>query len=104
MLKRHYAILLPLRYNDGLPVPEIDLNQTREELVARFDGVTVEPGTVSGIWVHEGTRYEDTLVRISVDVEDTPENHQFFVDWKPVLLARFRQIDIYIASTVIEVI
>jgi hypothetical protein len=81
-----------------------DLNQTREEIVARFDGVSVQPGTISGIWIHQGTRYEDSLVRLTVDVEDTPENRQFFVEWKPTLLQRFRQLEIYITSVVIDVI
>ena len=49
-------------------------------------------------------RYEDSLLRITVDVEDIPECRQFFVDWKPALLHRFRQIEIYITSSLIDVI
>jgi hypothetical protein len=104
MLKRRYEILLPLQYNDGTPVSAADLNQTREELLAHFGGVSIQPGTVAGIWIHEGTRYEDSLVRITVDVEDIAENRQFFIDWKPTLLQRFQQIDLYITSVLIEVI
>lgn len=104
MLRRRYEILLPLQYNDGSPVPEADLSQTREEILARFDAVSITPGTVAGIWIHERQRYEDALIRLWVDVEDTPENRQFFVDWKPLLLARFRQLDVYITSLVIDVI
>lgn len=104
MLRRRYEILLPLQYNDGNPVPVGDLNQTREELLARFGAISVQPGTISGVWIHEGMRYEDSLVRITVDVEDSPENRQFVVDWKPLLLQRFRQIEIYITSSLIEVI
>jgi hypothetical protein len=104
MLRRRYEILLPLQSNDGSSVPDRDLNQTREELVDRFEAVSVQPGTVAGLWVHEGTRYEDSLVRFTVDVEDTSENRQFFVAWKPILLQRFRQLDIYITSSLIEVI
>jgi hypothetical protein len=104
MLRRRYEILLPLQYNDGSPVPDADLNQTREELLAQFNGVSILPGSIAGVWIHEGTRYEDSLVRITVDVEDTPENRQFFVTWKPTLLQRFRQLEIYITSFVIDVI
>ena len=104
MLRRRYEILLPLQYNDGSPVPPEDLNKTREEILARFDGVSIQPGTISGIWIHEGARYEDSLVRLTVDVEDTAENRQFFVDWKPSLLQRFQQIDLYITSFLIDVI
>ncbi len=104
MLRRRYEILLPLQYNDGGAIAVDDLNQTREELLAHFGGISIQPGTISGVWIHEGMRYEDSLVRIVVDVEDRAENRQFFVDWKPILLQRFRQIEIYITSFLIEVI
>jgi hypothetical protein len=104
MQRRRYEVLLPLQYNDGTPVPDSDLNQTREELLTRFEGVSVLPGTVAGIWIAQGTRYEDSLIRVTVDVDDTADNRQFFVDWKPTLLSRFRQLEIYIISYVIDVI
>jgi hypothetical protein len=104
MPTRRYEILLPLQFNDGTPVPAAVLGQTREEIVGRFHGVSVQPGTITGIWIHEGTRYEDALVRVTVDVEDTAENRQFFVDWKPELLRRFRQVEICITSFVIDVL
>jgi hypothetical protein len=103
MLRRRYEILLPLRFNDGSPIPDDALHQTREEVVSRFDGVSVLPGTITGIWIQEGVRYEDSLVRLVVDVEDKTEN-QFFVEWKPTLLQRFQQLDLYITSFLIEVI
>jgi hypothetical protein len=104
MLKRRYEILLPLRHNDGRPVSDDSLNETREELVDRFDGITVQPQSILGIWVHEGARYEDTSVRLTVDVEDTPENRQFFVDFKATLLQRFEQVEIYIASYPVDIL
>jgi hypothetical protein len=90
MLRRRYEILLPLQFNDGIPVPDDALHQTREEVVSRFDGVSISPGTITGIWIQEGVRYEDSLVRLVVDVEDTVENRQFFVEWKSTLLQRFQ--------------
>jgi hypothetical protein len=44
------------------------------------------------------------LFRDIVDVEDTAENRQFFVDWKPTSLRRFAQVEIYISSFLIDVI
>jgi len=104
MLRRRYEILLPLRHNDGHPVSDEKLNQTREELVNRFDGISVQPQSILGIWVHEGVRYEDTSVRLSVDVDDTPENRQFFLQFKATLLERFDQVEIYIASYPVEIL
>jgi hypothetical protein len=104
MQKRRYEIHLPLTYNDGRPISSEAFEETREELIARFGGVTIAPHSVRGVWVHAGTRYEDELIRLIVDVEDTAENRQFFVEWKPTLLRRFSQIEIYITSMLIEVI
>ena len=97
-------MLLPLKYNDGRPMEEEKIYDTREELISRFDAVSFQPGVVQGSWVHEGIRYEDDLRRIVVDVEDTPENHEFFVQYKPVLCQRFEQIEIYVYSYLIDVV
>jgi hypothetical protein len=86
MRKRRYEILLPLKHNDGSPIPDELLEQTREEIVNQFDGVTFFPQTIIGTWVQAGARFEDELVRILVEVEESPENHQFFVDFKKTLL------------------
>ena len=104
MLKRRFEILLPLRHNDGRPVSDDKLNQTREELVERFEGISVQPQSILGIWVREAARYEDTSVRLTVDVEDTPENRQFFVNFKMTLLQRFEQIEVYIASYPVDIL
>jgi hypothetical protein len=104
MLKRRYEILLPLKHNDGRPVSEEVINLTREELVARFDGISVHPQSILGIWVHEGVRYEDNSVRWTIDVEDTPENREFLMDFKAVLLQRFEQLEIYIASYPVDIL
>ncbi len=52
--------------------------------------------------MHEGTRYEDESRRLLVDVEDTPENEQFFASFKATLMERFEQIEIYIISYPID--
>jgi hypothetical protein len=95
---------LPLTFNDGRPVPGEAYEQTREDLVAQFGGVTMLSGSARGVWIHAGTRYEDDSIRFVVDVEDTAENRQIFVTYKPTLLQRFQQIEIYIASYEIDVI
>ena len=57
-----------------------------------------------GIVVLNRKRFEDELVRVVVDVEDTPENRQFFAALKPALLERFNQLEIYIASHPIDIL
>jgi hypothetical protein len=97
-------MLLPLKYNDGRPVNEDLFEQTREELVAQFGALAIQPGVVRGIWVHEATRYEGELLRYVIDVDDTPENQTFFIKLKAILLERFEQIEIYIASFPVDII
>src|SRR5438105_73574 len=85
MRRRRYELLLPVRFNDGQPVSGELLEQTREEIVGRFGGLTIAPHTVLGLWIYEGTRFEDELRRLWVDVEDTPENQEFFMGYKSLL-------------------
>ena len=54
--------------------------------------------------MHEGVRYEDTSVRLTVDVDDTPENRQFFIDFKATLLQRFEQVEIYVVSHPVDIL
>ena len=104
MRKRRYEMLLPPKYNDGRPVGDDKFYQTRSDLVAQFGSLTLEPTFVRGTWTHEGAQYEDELIRITVDVEDTSENHRFFLDFKIALLERFEQIDIYLVSHSVDVL
>jgi len=104
MLRRRYEILLPLRFNDGSLIGDDKFDETREELLSRFEGVSWSLHPTQGAWMHEGKRYEDAPVKITVDVDDTPENRQFFKEIKMVLLERFAQLEIYIATHLIEII
>lgn len=102
MRKKRYEILLPLKFNDGQPIPAEALYQTREELLARFDGLTFHPRSLLGIWQHEGQRFEEEFARLTIDVEDNDENLFFFTNLKATLLERFQQVEIYMVSYPIE--
>jgi hypothetical protein len=104
MRKRRYEILLPIRFNDGRPVSGELLEQTREELMTHFRAVQIQPHTVLGLWLYEGTRYEDELRRFTVDVEDNAESQEFFATFKQKLLERFEQIEIYIVSYPVDIL
>ena len=104
MRRRRYEMLLPLWYNDGRPIDEELFEQTREELVAQFGGVCFQPSVLRGVWVHAGSRYEDELRRLTVDVEDAPGVQQFFADYKATLRERFQQIEIYIVSYLVDIV
>lgn len=88
-----YEILLPLKYNDESLVEYEKIQRTRQELVGKFGAVTMEPQSILGVWVYEEKEYEDELIRLNVDVEDTKETEEFFRSYKNVLKERFKQID-----------
>ena len=99
---RRYEILLPQRYNDGSPVPDEIFGDALLELRQRFGSVSSETQIIRGYWQHEGQLYRDELTRVFVDVPDTPENSQFFLEFKERLKTQFRQIDIWMTTHPID--
>jgi hypothetical protein len=63
---RRYEILLPLRFNDGQPVPDDLVVDTLLELEQQFGAVSSETQTIRGLWRHEGESYRDDLIRVCV--------------------------------------
>lgn len=78
---RRFELLLPLRFNDGRPVPDELIGGAVLELREQFGAVSAETQTIRGTWQHEGQVYRDDLVRVFVDVPDVPESRAFFVDF-----------------------
>jgi hypothetical protein len=100
---RRFELLLPLRSNSGQEFPEDLLIETQLELRERFGTVSSETQIIRGIWTHEGQVYRDELVRIFVDVSDSPEVRDFFRDFKEILKKRYQQLDIWMTSYPVEV-
>jgi hypothetical protein len=101
---RRYEILLPLRFNSGETVPDDLFAQTLLDIRSKFGAVSAETQIIRGIWQHEESDFRDELSRIFVDVLDTPENREFFREFKETLKARFQQIDIWMTTYPIEVV
>lgn len=101
---RRYEILLPRQYNDGRPIPQAIIADTLSELEQAFGAVSCETQRIVGLWQHSGELYRDNLARVFVDAEDTPQNRQFFVEFKERLKARFHQKDIWLTTYPVEVI
>jgi hypothetical protein len=101
---RRFEILLPLRFNDGSPVPDELVGQTILELRQRFNAISAESQVIRGHWQHQGDEFRDELVRLFVDVADTVENRAYFVNYKERLKTRFHQLDIWMTTYPIEVI
>jgi hypothetical protein len=74
------------------------------ELEQRFGSVSAETQIIRGLWTRQGQSYRDELVRMFVDVADTPETRQFFLEFKERLKVRFRQLDIWMTSHAIDIL
>jgi hypothetical protein len=105
MQRRPFEVLLPIRYNDGRDVEPRKLYDSKEELMARFGGITADGVVRTGSWRDaEGIRYDDETIRLTVDVDDAAESLAALRDYKVILIDRFRQKEIYIVNWVIEVL
>ncbi len=101
---RRFEVLLPLRFNQGEPVPEGLVADTLLELEERFGAVSAETSPIRGHWHHGEQLFRDELVRVFVDVPDLPEHMQFFLEYKERLKSRFQQIDIWMTTYLLEVL
>lgn len=101
---RRFEVLLPLRRNDGTPMPDDLVADTLIELEERFGAVSCETQSIRGHWRYEGQSYRDDLIRVFVDVPDAPESREYFVECKERLKVRFEQIDIWMTTYLIEVL
>jgi len=101
---RRFEILLPLRFNDGQPVPDELMGTTLLELRERFGAVSCETQVIRGLWQHESQVYRDDLVRVVVDAPDVPDSRDYFVQFKDRAKARFQQLDIWLTTYLIDVL
>lgn len=101
---RRYEILLPLKFNDGQPIPDELVGATLLELRARFGAISVETQMIHGTWTHLGEEFRDDLVRVFVDMPDEASARGFFEQLKEQLKQRFQQLDIWITTYPIDVV
>jgi hypothetical protein len=99
-----FEILLPLFYNDGRAVEREKFVETDDELVQHFGATSTDTVTVQGRWIYQSTIYHDQLVRVRLDLKDSPDNWQAVRDFKETLKTRFDQVDIWITAHRIEVV
>jgi hypothetical protein len=101
---RRYEIFLPLRFNDGRPVPAELGAEVFLQLRMRFGAASCETQVIRGVWQQGETIFRDELTRMFVDVSDTPEHAEFFTQFKEQLKERFKQIEIWITTYPVEAV
>lgn len=100
---RRFEVLLPLRFNDGRDVPGEWIAEAVLEIVDHFGAARYETQKVEGHWRHGGILYRDDLVRIVVDVPDSPRNRQWMKQFKDRWKVRLEQLELWMVSYRIEV-
>jgi hypothetical protein len=96
-------VLLPLQFNDGRDVPAEWLADAVLEIVDQFGAASYETQKVEGHWRHGGVVYRDNLVKILVDVPESPENRQWMKEYKDRWKSRLEQLELWLVSYLIEV-
>ncbi|HUG89681.1 MAG TPA: hypothetical protein VML55_02535 [Planctomycetaceae bacterium] len=95
---RRFEVLLPLQFNDGREVPPQWLSEAVLEVVGHFGAATYETQKVEGHWRHGGVLYRDELVRLVIDVPDSPKNRKWMAQFKARWKKRLEQIDLWMVS------
>lgn len=75
-------MLLPVQFNDGRDVPAEWLADAVLEIVEQFGAASYETQRIEGHWRQRGTTYRDNLVRLVIDVPDTPKNRRWMKAFK----------------------
>jgi hypothetical protein len=95
---------LPVRDNRGRRVSPEVFEQTWDELATRFGGISGAPELFRGAWIDGGIRFEEEMRRLTVDVANTAANQRFFARCKATLRKRFKQVEIYIVSYLVDIV
>ena len=100
---RRFEVLLPLQFNDGRDVPGEWLAEAVLEIVDRFGAASYETQKLEGHWRHEGVLYRDNLVKLVVDVPESPNTREWMRLFKARWKVRLEQLELWMVSYLIEV-
>jgi len=100
---RRFEVLLPLQFNDGRDVPTEWLAEAVLEVVDHFGAASYETQKLEGHWRQGGVVYRDNLVRLVVDVTDSPDSREWMKQFKHRWQTRLEQHELWMVSHLIEV-
>jgi hypothetical protein len=100
---RRFEVLLPLQFNDGRDVPAEWLADAVLEIVDHFGAASYETQRVEGHWRHASVLYRDNLVRLVVDVPDTPSNRKWMKAFKERWKSKLEQLELWLVSYLITI-
>ena len=99
-----YEIYLPIKFNDGNPIPDELFVEVKNEIIDNFGALTTMPPNtpVVGYWKSEGVLYKDDIVIYTVTTAQ--DEDEFFKQYKNKLANRFKQLEIWIEKVPVEVL
>ncbi|MEK6913467.1 MAG: hypothetical protein AABW47_02235 [Nanoarchaeota archaeon] len=102
--KLRYEIYIPTLYNDKTPIEPSKYRVIKNKLQDNFGGISVHPASVQGTWVHPVSKqiFCDNCFRYEIVVEKTPENEEFFEEFKEELKKLLLQHEIFMIYTEIN--
>lgn len=100
---RRFEVLLPLQFNDGREIPPELLADAVLEIVDHFGAASYETQGLEGHWRQGGVIYRDNLVKLIVDVIDTPENRTWMKAFKERWRIRLGQLELWLISYSVDV-
>jgi hypothetical protein len=71
--------------------------------VDQFGAASYETQKVEGHWRHGGVLYRDNLVRLIVDVPDSPKNRRWMKKYKERWREKLEQVELWMVSYRIEI-
>ena len=95
---RRYEVLLPLQFNDGRDVPAEWLAEAILEIVDRGGAASYETQKLEGHWRHQDVMYRDNLVRLVVDMPESPSHRAWMKIFKERWQARLEQLELWMVS------
>lgn len=95
---RRFEVLFPLQFNDLRPVPHKWLVEAVLEVAGHFGAASQETQQIEGHWRHAGILYRDKLVRIVVDVPDSPNSRKWMRQFKARWKTRLKQLELWMVS------
>ena len=96
-------VLLPLQFNDGRVVPAEWLADAVLEVVEQFGAASYETQRVEGHWRHGDAIYRDNLVRLVIDLPDSPANRRWMKAFKDRWKTKLEQLELWMVSCLITI-
>ena len=100
---RRFEVLLPLQFKDGRDVLAEWLADAVLEIVGQFGAASYETQRIEGHWHKAGVTYRDNLIRLVIDVPDSPTNRRWMKAFKQRWKVKLDQLELWMVSYLVTI-